>query len=93
MAEPRQITDMTARSALRRGPRLRAVTASGAARPRLAEILLDQGAITQDDMLTALALQRHQDLPLGEILMAHGVISEVQLLRHPRLPRILPVPA
>ena len=62
-------------------PHLRAVTASGAARPRLAEILLDQGAITQDDMLTALALQRHQNLPLGEILMAHGVISEVQLLR------------
>ena len=83
MAENRALSDaLKARARLSRGAHLRVVPAgSGAARPRLAEILIDQGAITPDDMLTALALQRHQDLPLGEILMAHGVISEVQLLR------------
>ena len=83
MAEKRHLSEalkQPVRQAQR--PYLRAV-ASGAdaPRPRLAEILIDQGAITADDMVTALALQRDQDLPLGEILMAHGVISEVQLLR------------
>ncbi len=69
------------RAARSDGSQLRAVVTDGPRRPRLAEVLIDQRAISPDDMLTALALQRHQDLPLGEILMAHGVISEVQLLR------------
>ncbi|QBY01607.1 glycosyltransferase [Rhodophyticola sp. CCM32] len=45
----------------------------------LAEILADQGIISQDMRLKAVALQRHQDLPIGEILMAHGKITEEQL--------------
>ena len=83
MAGNRALSDaLKARARRSHGSHFRAVPASAdAARPRLAEILIDQGAITHDDMLTGLALQRHQDLPLGEILMAHGVISEVQLLR------------
>ena len=83
MAENRQLTSaLTEREHGSHRPHLRTVPAGpDAARPRLAEILIEQGAITPDDMLTALALQRHQDLPLGEILMAHGAISELQLLR------------
>lgn len=81
LAENRHLSDaLKARAARANRLQLQAVPAGGGTRPRLAEILLDQGAITPDDMLTALALQRHQDLPLGEILMAHGVISEGQLL-------------
>ena len=83
MAEIRHLSDAKqARADLPRQAHLRAVEPGpDSARLRLAEILIGQGAITDHDMRTALALQRHQDLPLGEILMAHGVISEVQLLR------------
>ena len=83
MAENQALSDARKQRAhLLRLTHFRAVpAATDAARPRLAEILIDQGAITPEDMRTALALQRNQDLPLGEILMAHGVISEVQLLR------------
>ncbi len=49
-------------------------------RPRLAEILIGQGIISQSQMDMALTLQRHQDLPVGEILLAHNMISEAQLL-------------
>ncbi len=61
-------------------PRLYAVDGDPQTHPKFAEILVAQGVISRDDMMTALALQRHQDLPLGEILMAHGLLSETQLL-------------
>ena len=83
MAEIRHLSDAgQARADQSRPVPLRAVDPGpDPARRRLAEVLIDQGAITDHDMQIALALQRHQDLPLGEILMAHSVISEVQLLR------------
>lgn len=64
-------------------PYLRAVTddQSGPARPRLAELLLEQGAIDEDQMRAALVSQRHRDLPIGEILVTQGAISEDRLLQ------------
>lgn len=50
------------------------------ARVPLAQMLADEGAITQEQLLTALALQRHQDLPIGEILITNGMIDEDQLV-------------
>ena len=64
-------------------PYLRAVAddKSGPARPRLAELLLEQGAIVEDQMRAALVSQRHRDLPIGEILVTQGAISEDRLLQ------------
>lgn len=50
-------------------------------RPRLAELLLSQGAITADQMRAALVSQRHRDLPIGEILVTQGAITEDRLLQ------------
>ncbi|MGI3184548.1 glycosyltransferase family 2 protein [Nioella aestuarii] len=49
-------------------------------RPRLAELLLDQGTITEEQMRAALVSQRHRDLPIGEILVTQAAITEHQLL-------------
>ncbi|WP_306046427.1 glycosyltransferase family 2 protein [Nioella sp. MMSF_3534] len=49
-------------------------------KPRLAQLLFDRGAITAEQMHRALVSQRHRDLPIGEILVTQGAISEAQLL-------------
>lgn len=49
-------------------------------RPRLAELLLDQGAISEAQMRAALDGQRHRDLPVGELLVTQGALSEDRLL-------------
>lgn len=49
-------------------------------RPRLAEMLLDEGAITAEQMQAALSSQRQRDLPIGEILVAQGALTEDRLL-------------
>jgi hypothetical protein len=46
----------------------------------LADILVRQRALNPGDMVKALALQRHQDLQIGQICLAHGMISEADLL-------------
>ncbi|MFT7252932.1 MAG: cellulose synthase/poly-beta-1,6-N-acetylglucosamine synthase-like glycosyltransferase [Paracoccaceae bacterium] len=46
----------------------------------LADILVRQRALDPGDMVKALALQRHQDLQIGQICLAHGMISEADLL-------------
>jgi len=46
----------------------------------LAEILIQRGVLTPDDLLIALALQRHQNLQIGEILVSRGVVTETELL-------------
>jgi len=66
------IVDPAASPALRRGGRN--------ARPLIADILVRHGLLTQDDLLTALALQRHQNLPIGEIMVARGMLREADLL-------------
>lgn len=55
----------------------------GAKAPRslLGEQLLDQGLITSPELLTALALQARQNVPLGEILVGRGSVSEEDVLR------------
>ena len=80
--------DQTARQAQQRRPAsgvpyLRPVPDDPTAsrRPRLAKLLLDQGAITDAQMQAALASQRQRDLPIGEILVTQGAISEDRLLQ------------
>lgn len=50
-------------------------------KPRLAQLLFDQGAITAEQMRAALVSQRHRDLPIGEILVTQGAITEARLLQ------------
>jgi len=53
-------------------------SATAAARSRLGEILLADGRITQSQLDTALALQKEQRLPLGQVLTKlHYVSDEV----------------
>lgn len=46
----------------------------------LGEILVENGALSSDDLLRALALQARQSIRLGDILLAHGMVSEEELL-------------
>ncbi|WP_071672712.1 glycosyltransferase family 2 protein [Nioella nitratireducens] len=62
-------------------PRLHPVSEAPPPPPRLAEILRAQGLITAQDVSDALAQQAHLDLPIGEILVLQGRITEDQLLR------------
>ncbi len=48
--------------------------------PRLGEILLRRGAIRSADLLRALELQRRQYSRLGDILRAHGMASETEVM-------------
>lgn len=50
-------------------------------RPRgaLGQILADMGVLRPGDLLRALALQARQDALLGDVLLAHGMITEAQL--------------
>lgn len=55
--------------------------ASKGAQPRraLGQILLQMGVLQSGDLLRALALQSRQDALLGDILLAHRMITEAQL--------------
>ncbi len=46
----------------------------------IGDILVETGALAPADLLTALALQKRQDLRLGDILIAHDMVTEEQLL-------------
>ncbi|PIV75817.1 MAG: glycosyl transferase [Rhodobacteraceae bacterium CG17_big_fil_post_rev_8_21_14_2_50_65_11] len=48
--------------------------------PRLAEILLAKGTISPEAVERALDSQRSRELPIGEILIIQGAITEAQLL-------------
>lgn len=48
-------------------------------RRAVGQILLDMGALQTGDLLRALALQSRQDALLGDILLAHDMITEAQL--------------
>ncbi|MFP1643241.1 glycosyltransferase [Pontitalea aquivivens] len=59
--------------------------APAAARPAtgrvpLGQILLEMGAITPGNLLKALALRNRQEVRLGDILQAHGWVSETDLM-------------
>jgi cellulose synthase/poly-beta-1,6-N-acetylglucosamine synthase-like glycosyltransferase len=58
----------------------RAVLAARRKRP-IGTILIDHGYLTRGDLDEALDLQRHQDVPIGEILLANEMISEEQLFQ------------
>ncbi|MEP3345348.1 MAG: glycosyltransferase [Litoreibacter sp.] len=47
----------------------------------LGQQLADQGVLSSHQLLVALALQARQNVPLGEILVAQGFVSEEDLLR------------
>lgn len=56
------------------------------ARPRsrpprrpLGDLLVESGDLTPEDLLRALALRGREELPLGSILLAHGMVSETAL--------------
>ncbi len=51
-----------------------------ATRQPLGDILVKAGALDPGDLVTALALQQRQNLRLGDILLAHDMIDEVQLM-------------
>lgn len=51
------------------------------AQPLVGELLVDQGIITSQQLLIALALQARQNVPLGEILVAQGFADEDGILR------------
>ncbi|MCQ0971167.1 glycosyltransferase [Paracoccus sp. TK19116] len=45
----------------------------------LGQILLEEGAVREGDLLKATVLRRRQDARLGEILLAHGWVTEAAL--------------
>ncbi len=47
----------------------------------LGEILLAQGAISEEQLREALAQQRNRSLPLGQLLLAMGAVDDVALAR------------
>ncbi|MDE0590101.1 glycosyltransferase [Halocynthiibacter sp. C4] len=47
-----------------------------AGRRPLGEILVAQGALAPGDLVKSLALQNREDVPLGDILLSHGLVSE-----------------
>ena len=55
-------------------------SANGAGR-RLGALLLEQGAISEDDMAQALAVQGEDGKRLGEILLDHDLVSRPLLAR------------
>lgn len=50
------------------------------ARKPLGQILMDMKAVDPGNMLKALALRERQDVRLGDILLAHGWVSETDLM-------------
>ncbi|MCL2091417.1 MAG: Flp pilus assembly complex ATPase component TadA [Micrococcales bacterium] len=48
---------------------------------QLAEVLLDEGLVTQNQLMTAVNEQSHRGLPLGRTLVELGILSEDQLVR------------
>lgn len=47
----------------------------------LGRVMVNAGLITQSDLVHALDLQRHIDAPLGEILVAEGLSSPLEVLQ------------
>lgn len=47
----------------------------------LGQILIEDGAVEQRDLLKALVMRKRQSAPLGEILLAHGWVNEDALTR------------
>ncbi|UWQ00914.1 glycosyltransferase [Aliiroseovarius crassostreae] len=48
-------------------------------RKQLGQVLLDMGALSKENLEIATALQRTQDVRLGDILLAHGFVRRVDL--------------
>ncbi|MCE5972630.1 glycosyltransferase [Sinirhodobacter sp. WL0062] len=48
--------------------------------PSLGQVLLKQGAVQPPDLLRALEIRKRHDLPLAEVLLAHGWVTETQLI-------------
>jgi type IV pilus assembly protein PilB len=57
------------------------MTISAPARRRLGEILVEQGAVTEEQLLAALARQRETRMRLGEVLLEQGIVRPIALLR------------
>ncbi|WP_238381015.1 glycosyltransferase family 2 protein [Alkalilacustris brevis] len=55
------------------------VAAERATRKPIGQILLDSGALASGDLLKALALQARQQLRLGDVLLAHDMVSDAEL--------------
>ena len=49
--------------------------------PLMGDLLVKKGLISSSQLLTALALQARQNVPLGEILVAQGFVVEEEILR------------
>lgn len=47
----------------------------------LGQVMVNEGLISQGDLVHALDLQRHIDAPLGEILVAEGLASSVDIMQ------------
>ena len=47
----------------------------------LGQILLEDDAVTSQNLLKAVVMRQRQDAPLGEILLAHGWVTEAALTR------------
>ena len=50
-------------------------------RAPIGQILVDMKALDPGDMLRAVALRAREDMPFGQILLAHGMVSENALMR------------
>ena len=50
-------------------------------RKPIGQILVDMGAVSVRDLARAAAMRDYQDARIGDILLAHGMVSEVQLYR------------
>lgn len=61
-------------------PRLAPVAPAGAARAPLGTILLRRGAIRSADLVRALEIQSRQHSRLGDILRAHGLASDADVM-------------
>ena len=48
--------------------------------PLLGELLMERGRICADDLSHALSMQRHMDAPLGDILVAEGLVDKAAVL-------------
>ena len=56
---------------------MHAIVAEQRKKRRLGELLVQQGLITSDQLAIALAEQRHNDIPLGRLLVRLGFVTEI----------------
>jgi len=79
--QPVVVTFPTPQPALRSAPAPRPAAIKRAPPPRMpiGEILVQSGALSQTDLLKAIALRNREETQIGNILLNHGMVTEAEL--------------